>query len=176
LKPSGIAPEFGVCVVVHQKERRKHVQLVGLAYRDARRIDRRWRSDLAYGSLHFRRIRLRKYPIEVQIEGRFVNAVEIFRVSECIRSAIGETQSLIRLQLAILQRVLMLHMAPPVRLAPRQDGFPVLAAERGPRYENSAQRQARGQPDCRISHYGFSYWGYRSTSTDIQNWVSAPMG
>ena len=59
----------------------------------ARRIPRRLRDCLANRRLHLIRVGLGHDPVEVQINGRLVDAVEVLQVRECDQSAIGQSRS-----------------------------------------------------------------------------------
>jgi len=85
--------------MVDRKHRHEDVQVRGVFDISAGGILCRFRNHLADRRLHFARVRLGRFVIEVQIHERLVDAVEVLEVSECDQRAITEAISLIRGQL-----------------------------------------------------------------------------
>jgi hypothetical protein len=70
----------GVLIIVDRKHWKQYVQMRGVFDVPAGWIPCRFDQRLADRRLHLLRIRLRQDPVEIQIEGRPINAVDVLQV------------------------------------------------------------------------------------------------
>jgi len=102
IRPSSIWARHhisGILILVHRKHRYKDIQMCRMFDVSTSRVFCRFGDRLTNRGLHFVGIRLRRNPVEIQVEQRLIDAIEILQVRESDKLVVAETVGLIRRQL-----------------------------------------------------------------------------